>query len=357
MPGRGANWGGRAAAAALLIALALALGACGNAGPSRTEGLRVGLVANTLGFGTRIEEEQDRARATGARWLREEVAWAEIEPVPGARRWGPFDRMFEGAAARGLHVLPLLHDAPAWAEPADRGMPTDAAAFAAFTRDAVARYGPAGSFWRSRPQLDGSLAPRWFELWNEPFFAAPEDTATSARRYAALVAAAVAAGRAADPQTRYLLALDTSAPSRPGVDERWLAHLTRARPGLLGLVDGAAIHPYGFDGRYGFTPLTGVLDALRRRGAELPLWVTEVGWSTCRGEGGCVSETTQAALLGAFLAGVAADFRSQVRAVFVYHLRDFEVPVPGGREGAFGLLRRDHSRKPAWEVFRRFADG
>jgi hypothetical protein len=63
-------------------------------------------------------------------------------------------------------VLPILDSPPAWARGA--GLQR---AYAAFTAQAVARYGPGGSFWRAHPQWRAAT-PVWFELWNEPYIAA-----------------------------------------------------------------------------------------------------------------------------------------------------------------------------------------
>lgn len=342
------------------VAFAALLAGCGGREPEprpAEPGLRVGLAANTVGYGAQVGEEQDRARALGVGWLREDLTWSQIEPRPGERRWARFDRLFEAAAERELRILPLLTGTPGWATPSDGGLPLDAAAYGRLVGDAVARYGVGGNFWRARPRLDARLAPRWFELWNEPFLVEPQLSAADADRYAALVAAATAAGRARLPQARFLLALDASSASRQGVDARWVDLLLGADPRIFERVDGLSVHPYGIDEEgEGLAPLDSLLATLARHDVRLPLWITEVGWSTCSAEPVCVSERVQAERLAHLLAALPR-YRDDVRAVFVYHLRDFRGDRPGGREGAFGLLRRDNSRKPAWQVLHDFAAG
>jgi hypothetical protein len=317
--------------------------------------LRLGLVANSIGWGDAVGDEQALAAATGARWLREELEWAEVVPRRGERHWAKADRMVASAARRGLKVLPLLNEAPRWAAGRDHALPTDALAYGAFVADAVARYGPKGSFWRAHPALDAGLAPTYFELWNEPYFARPAHGAVTARRYAALAADAIRAGATANPEARFLVAVDPATATEPELDGRWLDRLAAARPALLASAGGLATHPYAADGAGSLRSLDRLRAVLAARALRLPVWITEVGWTTCSDSAECVTEKAQAGDLLAFLSGVRRGGRAD--AVFYYHLRSWRVRSGEQLYGDYGLLRADRSRKPAWTVFRRFADG
>jgi hypothetical protein len=323
--------------------------------PAPAARLRLGLVANTIGWGDHVGPEQTRAAGAGAGWLREELQWAEVVPRRGERHWGRIDRLFVAAAHRGLHVLPVLNEAPSWARGRDGALPTDSRAYAAYVRDVVARYGPSGRFWRDHPRLDVSVAPVWFELWNEPYFARPDHSAITAARYAALAQAAITAGRRADPRARFLIAVDPATAGDASLDRAWLAQLAAAQPGLLAAADGVAAHPYAQDGAASLRSLDHLRQALTAQGSRLPIWVTEIGWSTCARSAGCVTEQAQAADLRRFLSGVRTGRRAD--AVFVYHFASWRVRVGDQRFGDYGLLRIDGSRKPAWSVYHRFADG
>lgn len=347
--------------ATALLAVALLIAGCG--GSAATEApprpTTLGLVANTLHGGSSIARAQDQALSVGARWLREEIIWERIEPRRGVRDWRRTDRLFADAARRGIRVLPLLNDAPGWATPEDGGLPTDTAAYGAFVRDAVARYGPGGRFWKARPRLDVRLAPRWFELWNEPYYVAGSDgdvdLLENAARYAALAQAGIAAGHAADPQARLLVALAASARSRPDDAVAWLDAVSTADPGVLAAADGYAAHPYGIVRPSGFLPLDDLIAQLDARGLGRPILLTEIGWSTCRSESECVTERQQAASLTALVDAVRTRYAARVKATFVYHLHDWRVAQQVEREGSYGLTRIDGSRKPAWFSFRRAA--
>jgi hypothetical protein len=319
--------------------------------------LRLGLVANTLGWGARVGGAQSLVRQTGARWLREEIDGAIVVPARGERRWRAADRLFVAAAHRGLRVLPLLNGAPRWVTGRNGALPTDTHAYATFVGAAVARYGPSGSFWRAHPTLDERLAPVWFELYNEPYFARPSHGAVTAQRYAALAGAAIRAGRAADPAARFLLAVDPSTASHAELDARWLDRLEQTHPGLLAAADGVAVHPYAADGAAALRSLDHLRGVLAARGrARIPVWVTEVGWTTCNGSTQCLTERAQAANLRRLLIGVLQQ-PDRAAAVFYYHLRSWRVRVGDQLYGDYGLLRADLTRKPAWTVFRNFERG
>jgi hypothetical protein len=341
---------------ACALAVALAVAGCGSDGSdsgapaagATPKGPIVGINANTLGWGTQLGRAQSLISATGVGWLREELKWPTIEPRRGARHWGAYDRLLVGAAHRGLRVLVVINGIPSWARRPNGGLPTNRTAYGRLVRDVVARYGAGGTFWRAHSELRASLAPSTFELFNEPYFFPPQREELTATRYAKLAAAGIAAGRAADPAARFLIAADTSY-LVPEEAERWLTWLDRAEPRLLGDADGFVVHPYAPRPATALRQLDAVTSALGRHGADQPLWVTEIGWSTCTVSGvGCVSEATQAANLSDFFRGAVAR-ASTVAAVFAYSWHDLPGPISPSEEH-FGVLRLDGSRKPAWRV-------
>jgi hypothetical protein len=373
-----AGWRARLLIAALL-ALALAgsaLGGCaGDAGsitvpapPRGAPPLRAGLVVNALGAGSeqRRRMELRQARALGVGWIREQLAWGSIERLPGRYRWRPFDALMVAAARARLRVLPLLLGTPRWAGREPLALPDDPADFGAFAARAAARYGPGGVFWRTHPQLDGRLAPQWFELWNEPYERSFSTTGVDPARYAAMVRAATVAGHAANRATRWLMAADLTYQDGAGRRQRWLPALAAADPGLMRLIDGVAVHPYVFgtpgadDGialPFRFERIDAIAHELTALGAgRVPLWITEIGWSTCDTRPDCGSERDQAERIADVFARVRRrPLSDRVRAVFVYHLRDFPGHSRSDREGWYGLLRTDGSRKPAWSTVRQAA--
>jgi hypothetical protein len=324
----------------------------------------------------------DDAVAAGARWSRDNVNWFRVQPFPGVWDWRATDRLVVAAAHRGVHVLPLLTGTPCWAAP--RGTKRDACAatlpagdadFARFAAHAARRYGPGGTFWRRHRHLDARLAPTWFEVLNEPEHAPPHARhGATPERYARLLRAAVTAGRAAAPGARWLAAVTGEVPDRTsGGGDRWISWaqgMERGVPGIAAWIDGLAIHPYPAGRPATYLPQNGTDPSFHRTeriagdfaaiGAARPVWITEVGYSSCRAEAGprgwCVPGATQAArerLKGRWLAELLRTLDDplygDVQAVFVYALHQ-----GGGTplERRFGLLGPRGERLPAWSAFR-----
>jgi len=362
----------RLAAVASVATVAALLAGCESSAPTPTvvgpppgaPPVTVGIVPNSFGAGgdAAVQAAQREVRDLGVGWIREEIAWDEVEPARGVERWQRIDALMERSARNGLRVLPLLLGTPSWAGSASLALPDDVAAFATFAARVAARYGPGGSFWRARPQLDAALAPRWFELWNEPYFESFARGGVDPARYAAMVEAAVAAGRGANAQARWLVAFDLTYERGDGERADWIAPLFAAAPDLAASVDGIALHPYSFyapdAGRdaaalaFRVDRVGAILRELAAHGVgrEVPVWFTEIGWSTCSRRPECVDEHEQAQRFADLFARVWSDWGRRVRAVFAYHLRDFADRPEDDVEAHFGLLRTDGSRKQSADV-------
>jgi hypothetical protein len=325
-----------------------------------SHGIRFGLVAPLLGY---ADDQARCAQArlvvdTGARLVREAVAWSDVSPNRGAYRWAALDALFTTTAQQGLTVVPMLHEAPAWARPAPNGLPRDHAAFAAFVAAFVGRYGPAGGFWRAHPEL-GQRPATWSELFNETYLPPGRPDPPE---FARLIRDVVPVARRANPRARFLIPADTSwLDADYHVRDAWLPALFAAVPGFERYFDGVAVHPYSTK-----PPGTaGTRDAsreLNRRVEDIhadlvaagagarKLWITEIGWSTCAKRPNCVTPDQQAGYLRDFVALARTRWRSFIDVIVVYTLHSFT----GDDEvqNDFGLLEADGTRKPAWAAFR-----
>jgi hypothetical protein len=336
--------------------------------------LRVGLTTNAQASALNSAAVLDEARQAGAGRLREDFLWSVIEPQDDAWTWDRYDKLFRAAAKRGMRILPVLIDTPSWAGSAWNTIPADPSQYAEFTAKVVERYGPRGRFWRQQqrrcrrhrqrcrahPNV-ASLAPHYFELWNEPYLDKFSAGGIDPGRYARLVKAAASAGRTANRKAKYLLAAE-QAPS--GDRYTFIDGMYSAVPDLNSYFDAVAVHPYSpgsspdqlKDG-WGFTER---LDAIRAKlvahGArDKPLWVTEIGWSTCPSSSDCVSEQKQAAYLARTFELLSTRYSRYVRAAFVYCRNDLEHTDPTDPLAWFGLVRLDGTHKPAYDVFRQLA--
>jgi hypothetical protein len=331
-------------------------------------------------------EKFQRLSRGGVESIRIPVGWASVQPVQGgAFDWSGFDNQIEEAAKAGIKVLPFLSGAPEWAVPAKvvpgaggtltapAHLPVSGAArtgWASFLTAAVARYGPAGSFWAEHPAVPKRPIRAW-QIWNEPnfkYFIAKPDPA----EYGKLVKISHTALRAADPGAQVILAGLFSRPK--GSRDRktgkhkslnWYASdflnvMYKRTPGVKTKFHGAALHPYTINA----SELPEVTEEFRRYlqmngDAAKPLWLTELGWSSGKG--------STANFFAKGPAGQAKELRTafttlrnkqvkwKVKSVFWFSVDD----APGACNfcDGSGLFGDGFLPKPAWFAYVKFAGG
>jgi hypothetical protein len=328
--------------------------------------LIVGLNANVSGWGgaSTAPELNLVTSTTGAKWLREEFAWDTIEPSRGVFDFSYYDHFMLLAAQAGEHVLPLLYETPSWAGPAQDSIPSDATAFSQYVAAVVGRYGTNGTFWQQYPSLKASAIQTW-EIWNEPYLGSGDDGNYDPAAYANLVRASAIAGRAVDPNAKFLMAAEMqSALDAQGQWQWWVDALYQAVPDLNNYFDGVAMHDYGNDTTtlnpivYGQPyPNDGHIlriEDLRQQfighgAADKPFWITEAGWSTCDDDPGCVTDAQQAANYNTMFQDINTTWSGFVQAIFVYRYGDGSQPTT--MQDGYGLTNLDGSAKPALAVF------
>lgn len=227
-----------------------------------------------------LDAQAVRMKASGVQSWRVEMAWDLIEPAPGQFAWAATDRKVLAAARQGIDVLGLALRAPGWANGGGGHPftpPRKPSDFAAYLRALVGRYGPSGSLWTEHPEVPRHAVRAW-EIWNEPNLKDYFTAQPFAKPYAALLRAAYPAVHGADPGATVLMA------SMANYSWRDLAKLLSAGGPRLRF-DAAGAHP--FSGR----PSNAVKivrlnrEVLDRRGyAKVPLWLTELTWSSAKGK-------------------------------------------------------------------------
>jgi hypothetical protein len=147
---------------------------------------------------------------TGVESARVIFDWSEAQKQPLMPvSFHETDPLVANAAARGIELLPVVIYAPPWARevPGQKASaPSDRAAYGAYLRALVARYGPGGTFWAEHPELSARPIRAW-QIWNEPdmeYQWTPQKNWH--QEYGALVRAADAALAEADPGARLVLA-------------------------------------------------------------------------------------------------------------------------------------------------------
>jgi len=266
-------------------------------------------------------------------------------------------------ASLGMNVLALASGSPAWASghaDSDKYPPRRAEDYAAFVRAVARRYGVGGTFWRSHPRLPKRPLAA-IEIWNEPWHAYFWRPAPDPVAYARLVRVAATAIKSIHPEVSVLASGDIFQLEANGADngQDWLRPLLAADPRLWrsGLVSGWSIHTYcqrltPWDTaapqrvRFDRVELTRSLSLAAK--ANLPIWITELGWNTSLARADSVSEDLQAQYEYAALNRVANDWAGFVKHTFVYTL---DAP---SREQDYNLVRPDGSLRPAWSAVKMF---
>jgi hypothetical protein len=298
-----------------------------------TEAFVKGIDTNMQGWGASAGSQIASEMSTlGVNWVREDLSWSDVESQKGVFNWTSFDQVVAEAKTYGITILPIVGYAPSWATPGD------AADYAAFVKAAVARYGPGSS---------ANL--RWWELWNEPYFAyAWSGKTPEPKAYARDALAAAEAAKGVSPTVKLLLAADYQDSAQTGStswETSWIDDMFSAAPTIGKWIDGVSVHPYGDDpslplaqigswkdtfGNWAFQRIDTIRSKFLAHGVEVPFWITEAGWSTAE-----ISESAQAQYYADMAPQIVG--RPWIRALFPYCLREFSSTA--SKESEFGLLK------------------
>lgn len=298
---------------------------------------------------------------SGVGSVRLAVYWSDAQPTRGVPAdLSATDRVVLAAARYGITVLPVVLRAPPWARTtaSDPASPprrnTD---YQDFLTVLVRRYGPNGSLWAAHPEVRRVPVRRW-QVWNEPdiprYWSPARSRTAWAAPYVRLLRAARSALKRADSGCSVVAAGLTN---RSWVDLRRLY-----AAGARGLFDEAAIHPFSRR----VSNVVKLVSLARREmsrahDARRPLALTEVSWSSGRGQstlnyGWETTEGGQADRVRQALTALAkVRVRDRLTSVYWY---TWLSPAPGGRASFdYGGLRRldddgDIVDKPALTAYR-----
>jgi len=272
-----------------------------------------------------VDELLDLIKGAGARWIRDEVYWSEVEKRKGVFDFPPsYDYYLKAARARGIQVLLILDFGNVLYSGAEKGGPATEAereAFARYCGEVIKRYGP--------------LGVRHFEIWNEPNASTFWRPQPNPGDYARLLEAAYKACKDADPGST-VLGCSTS-----GTDIDFIGGVLAAGGGRF--MDAVSFHPYCQPS----PPEHRLLEDIARLKAlalEKPLWITEIGYPTHAGAAGVHEETQANYLVRTFLLAGSAP---AVRRVFWYDFQN-DGEDPAEAEFNFGLVRKDKTPKRSY---------
>jgi hypothetical protein len=323
-------------------------------------------------------EQFQRLKQGGVDSIRVPFVWSAVQQNRGGPfDWSGVDSLVDGAANAGIEVLPYLTGAPKWAVPIDRRYqsPTNLpvrtsvqkSGWTTFVREAVQRYGPAGTFWAENPTVPRRLIRTW-QIWNEPnfmyFVARPNPV-----EYGKLVKLSHSAIKSVDPRAKLILGGLFARPAEATLSRKppiayfaaeFLDKLYDSSPGIKRLFQGIAIHPYTATYKRLEPYIEEIRDVLKEHhDASKGLWLTEVGWSSqapskknsfAKGPGGQASQ-----LKGAFRVIESRASRWHVQRVYWFSVDD-QAGSCNFCDGS-GLFGKGFTPKPAWRSYVSFAGG
>lgn len=256
------------------------------------------------------------------------LRWETIETAPGVYTWDPnVDAEVARLGALGIQPIGIL---AYYNENYDGGRtpssPAGVQGFANFARAAAAHYGTAMSY-EVYNEWNASTTTSACGRTPECYLQLLVPTAKAIRSVAP---GATVVGPALGGLTSHWLTTDESF--------GWLARFFEL--GGLDQVDAISIHNYGFPSApegHNSSVISRVrtLMSAHAGGAQMPLWLTETGWSSIGTASGGVDETQQADYL---VRDAVMSIAAGAERYYVYDLLD-DWPDPSNAAARFGLFR------------------
>jgi hypothetical protein len=290
----------------------------------------------------------DKVKAAGAGAVRIWVSWSGIQAnkvPPEQFQWSTYDEAFKATGDRGLQVIALIEDCPAWACSRRTGpiRGEHVGGFVEFMAAMSARYG--------KPPYN----VHYWEFWNEPDSTSTGEIkynwGTYGARYAAMLKAVRPAMRAADPAAQLVLggvAYDNFQESGGPFYRKFVDDLLDAGGGQY--LDAFNFHYYVQNIHWcSFTEKLGELRGkLTSRGLNIPIISTETGFTSDTKFG---SNDDMQSL---YVAQVYAQSAGEGMLSTTWFLaKDFPSDNPAwGIFQKSGLLTQDGAPKPSHQAYR-----
>ena len=285
-----------------------------------------------------MDQRAQWAAAAHTRYVREELAWTNVEPRDGTFTWNWTDNVVAAAQAYDLSIIGRLGMSAPWASSAPSGTPLSVVEsypprnlddYIDYVKATVARYKDRVHVW---------------EIWNEPNGPLYWRPAADPIAYSNMLKRAYVAIKAIDP-TAVVLSGGIA-----GFDFKFMEQL-RAQ-GALAYMDGFGLHTFVDKPPMASEAVTWLEQAKAYLAAYAPkvrIWITEFSWSTCTPSAQCsggVTEAAQAQYLSEFYAEASS---RGVAAVVWFDLVNFG--SSGSKLDNYGLIDRSGRMKPAYAAF------
>lgn len=294
-----------------------------------------------IGINTHLVDNSilEKMKNAGIKYFRIDIDWIECQPARDAYNWNRVDRVVKYCKENGIQVIPSIAYTPEWAGKGRNHPPDNVEDWENFVKAVITRYNfPYISFW-NEPNLDQFYAES-VEDFAEKIFLPAARTA-----------------RELDPAIK-ILGFELAHMTGPGhmwKGSHWHTWLKYLLQKCGTYIDIFTHHIYDEKGKNGpgyiyrafeekamFGLIPGIQEVLKTAFSENcpPVWLTETGWTTSE-----VSEEKQAEYYRELLK-IRQQKGYPQKIIFYSAIDD---PKPEVKP--FGILRRDHSEKPAyWEI-------
>ena len=302
-------------------------------------------------------------KRAGVRLIRQNFDWAAFEKSRGDYTFAEYDSFMAAAARARMGILPVLYNAPSFhssapGSGAERGLypPSNPETMADFAAALVRRYGPDGSFWKSRPDLPKVPIRSW-QVWNEPSLAVYWRPRPDPAAYVRLLRTVGARIKSVDPRAEVVTA---GLPPSKLSDAIRLGKFIRSmyRAGGKGSFDTLAINAYATDTRELARLMRSIRRILRRsRDRKRRIWITELGWADSGPEHRFnLGPRGQARMIKKAVRWVIRKRKRQRLRGFVYFQWHDQRPYPPEYKDMWGLhtglVNLDGVAKPAYRAFK-----
>ena len=255
-----------------------------------------GVSPQTAIFGTDI----DRMATAKVGVMRIIINWAAVDQTAadGDNNWSSVDGLMLDAARNGIELQPFIFGTPSWVAQGldNRSCSGDAcitfapkskaalAAWQKFVSEAVARYGPGGTFFAENPAVPVVPIKDW-QAWNEmnsKTFFAPKP---KPKLYSKLLKAFAKGVHSQDRTANVLLGgmAELAGSKQATSGSGFLADLYKIK-GITKQFDGVSIHPYGASVKKIQAQTELFTDVIKKaRDKKVGLWVTEIGAGSDKG--------------------------------------------------------------------------
>lgn len=226
------------------------------------------------------------------------VFWPVIEAQPGTYDFSATDQTIGNLAAAGVQTEPILYGTPRWAlqgskfasDPNANNVPptktaTGRTGWVAFVRQAVSRYGPGGTYWKTEFHLQHPgarpLPVRTWQVWNEPNVPTYYWPKADPKSYAKLLRISYGTIHAFDRHAK--VAVGGLVCVVKYTCNRYLTNLYR-QPKVKRYFNLVGLHPYGHSLHLVIAGVKKTRRVMKHaHDGRTNLWVSEIGWGSAAG--------------------------------------------------------------------------